>query len=69
MKKVVFGVGLFICGALSVLAGELRQAIFFASPNGIATLGGERLTYIGVPLFLAGLVIAIWGLGDYEKKK
>ena len=69
MKKVILGTGLLICGVLGILTAQLREAIYFASPNSISSIGNDPLQSIGITLFLVGIVLNIWGFIEKNKKE
>ena len=66
MKKVVLGTGLLICAVILLAVSQLREAIFFASPNSISTGTDPLMLYAGI-FFLAGVVFNV--LGFIERKK
>ena len=66
MKKVVLGTGLLICGILIFITSQIRDAIYFASPNNISTHGTDPLMYFAGAVILFGIILNISGF--IEKK-
>ena len=69
MKKVIFGTGLLICGVLGFMTTILREAIFFASPNTIVSLGGvDGIAVLSAVSFFAGIVFIILGFLENDSR-
>ena len=69
MKKVVLGTGLLICGVLGFMTTILREAIFFASPNNIISLGGvDGIALLSAAFFVAGIVFNVLGFLENDDR-
>ena len=68
MKKTILGTGLIICGVLGILASEIIEAIYFASPNHIIQSGINPLLIWGCIFLLIGIALNVKGFLDDRDK-
>ena len=64
MKKLILGIGIFICGVIALCTDYAVNFILGAMPGVTLVSGGISITAVALVLMLLGAVLSVIGLTE-----